>query len=71
MENMQHKDNSNYLILKSPELHFSYGYRRLRPAKIGSRMVCSILFALLLISIFPEGALSGPTGPEGGNLLHW
>jgi RND family efflux transporter MFP subunit len=60
---MQHKANSNPLILKSPELHLSHRQRRLRPAKVGSRMVCSILFALLLMWIFPEGALSGPTGP--------
>lgn len=26
-------------------------------------MVCSILFALVLMWVFPEGALSGPTGP--------
>ena len=60
---MQHKDNSNHLILKSPEVHLSYRYRRLRPAKVGSRMVCSLLFALLLMSVFPEGALSGPSEP--------
>jgi len=63
---MQHKDNSNHLILKSPEVHLSYRYRRLRQAGVGSRMVYSVLFALLLMSVFPEGALSGPTGPEGG-----
>lgn len=60
---MQHKHNSNPLILKSPELHLSHRHRRLRPAKVGSRTLCSILFALLLIWVFPEGALSGPTGP--------
>ena len=63
---MQHKDNSNHLILKSPEVHLSYRYRRLRQAGVGSRMVCSILFALLLMSIFPEGALCGPSGAAGG-----
>jgi RND family efflux transporter MFP subunit len=63
---MQHKDDSNHLILKSPEVHLSYRYRRLRQAGVGSRMVYSVLFALLLMSVFPEGALSGPTGPEGG-----
>jgi RND family efflux transporter MFP subunit len=60
---MQHKDNSNPLILKSPELHLIYRYRRLRRARIRSRAVYSILFALLLIWVFPEVALSGPTGP--------
>ena len=60
---MRHKDNWNPLILKSPELHLSYRYRRFRQAGVRSRKVCSILFALLLISVFPEGALSGPKGP--------
>ena len=63
---MQHKNNSNPLILKSPELHLSHRHRRLRPAKVGSRTLCSILFALLLMWVFPEGALSGPAGPGGG-----
>jgi len=63
---MQHKHNSNPLILKSPELHLSHRHRRLRPAKVGSRTLCSILFALLLMWVFPEGALSGPAGPRGG-----
>jgi len=60
---MQHKHNSNPLILESPELYLSHRERRLRPAKFDSRKVCSILFALLLIWVFPEGALSDPTGP--------
>jgi len=63
---MRHKNNSNPLILKSPELHLSHRHRRLRPAKVGSRTLCSILFALLLMWVFPEGALSGPAGPRGG-----
>ena len=63
---MQHKNNSNPLILKSPELHLSHRQRRSRPAKAGSRTLCSILFALLLMWVFPEGALSGPAGPGGG-----
>jgi len=63
---MQHKDNSNHLVLKSPKVHFSHRYRRLRGSEIGSRTVCFILFALLLIWVFPEGALSNPTGPGGG-----
>jgi len=46
---MQHKHNSNPLILESPELYLSHRERRLRPAKFDSRKVCSILFALLLI----------------------
>jgi RND family efflux transporter MFP subunit len=60
---MQHKNNSYHLILKSPEVHLSHMHRRLRPAGVRSRMVYSILFALVLICVFPEGALSGPTGP--------
>jgi RND family efflux transporter MFP subunit len=60
---MQHKNNSYHLILNSSEMHFSYRYRRLRPAGVNSRKVCSILFALVLMWLFPEGALSGPTGP--------
>jgi RND family efflux transporter MFP subunit len=63
---MQHKDNSNPLVLKSPEVHLSHRYRRLRGSEIGSRTVCFILFALLLMWVFPEGALSDPTGPGGG-----
>jgi RND family efflux transporter MFP subunit len=60
---MQHKDNWNPLILKSSEVHHSYRYRWLRRAGVPSRKVCSILFALLLMWVFPEGALSGPKGP--------
>jgi RND family efflux transporter MFP subunit len=60
---MQHKNNSYHLILKSPEVHLSHMHRRLRPAGVRSRMVYSILFVLVLICVFPEGALSGPTGP--------
>jgi RND family efflux transporter MFP subunit len=63
---MQHKGNSNPLIMKSPEVHLSHRYRRLWQAIGGSRTVCSVLFALLLMWVFPEGALSGPTGPGGG-----
>ena len=63
---MQHKDNSNPLLLKSSEVHLSYRYRWLQRAGVSSRTVCSILFALLLMCVFPEGALSGPTGPGGG-----
>jgi RND family efflux transporter MFP subunit len=60
---MQHKNNWNPLILKSSEVHPSSRYRWLRRAGVFSRKVCSILFALLLILVFPEGVLSGPTGP--------
>lgn len=60
---MPYKDNSNPLIIKSSELHLSHRYRRLRPANVASRKVCSVLFALLLICAFPRGALSDPTGP--------
>jgi RND family efflux transporter MFP subunit len=63
---MQHKANWNPLILKSSEVHPSSRYRWLRRAGVFSRKVCSILFALMLIWVFPEGALSGPTGP--GNM---
>jgi membrane fusion protein (multidrug efflux system) len=60
---MQHKDNSNRLILKSPEMYPGYTYRRFRPAGIGSRILYSVLFALVLLWVFPEGVRSGPTGP--------
>ena len=60
---MPYKYNSNSLILNSSEMHFSYRYRRLRPANVASRKVFSVLFALLLICAFPRGALSDPTGP--------
>ncbi len=60
---MQHKDNSNSLILNSSEVHLSHRYRRLRRAVVNFRKVRSILFALLLMWVFPEGALSGPKGP--------
>jgi RND family efflux transporter MFP subunit len=60
---MPYNDNSNSLILKLPEVHLSYRYRRLPPSKINSRITCLILFALLLICTFPGGALSDPAGP--------
>jgi len=61
---MQHKNNLNPLMLKSPEVHLSNRYRWLRQAGVCFRMVFSVLFALLLMCVFPVEALSGPKGPE-------
>ena len=63
---MQHKDNSNSLILNSPQVHLGHRYRRFGPVGAGSRRVYSVLFALVLMWLFPVGALSGPPGPGGG-----
>ncbi len=60
---MQHKNNLNPLMLKSPEVHLSNRYRWLRQAGACFRMVFSVLFALLLMCVFPVEALSGPKGP--------
>lgn len=62
---MQHKDNSNHLIMKLPQMHPSYMYWRLRQALFGFRIVFSVLFALVLMWVFPKGALSGPSGSPG------
>lgn len=60
---MQHKTRSKYPRLTCLKLLFYIRYQTLRQAGLSSRMVCSILFALLLVWVFPEGALSGPAGP--------
>ena len=60
---MQHNDNSTPFIFKSPELDLSHRPWWLRQVGVSYRMVYSILFALVLICVFPEGAVSGPRGP--------
>jgi len=40
-------------------------YWRLRQALFGFRIVFSVLFALVLMLVFPKGALSGPPGSSG------
>jgi len=62
---MQHKDSSNHPRLTCLEAPLDFRYRWLRQAGAGSRLVCSVLFALVLMWVFPEGALSGPSGPAG------
>jgi RND family efflux transporter MFP subunit len=63
---MQHKDSSDYPRLICLKALLDFRYRRLRQEGVSSRMVYFVLFALLLIWVFPEGALSDPTGPGGG-----
>jgi RND family efflux transporter MFP subunit len=60
---MQHKTRSKYPRLTCLKLLFYIRYQTLRPAGVNSRKVCSILFALMLMWLFPEGALSVPMGP--------
>jgi RND family efflux transporter MFP subunit len=60
---MQHKTRSKYPGFTCFKLLFDIRYQMLRQVGVSCRTVCSILFSLLLMWVFPEGALSGPTGP--------
>ena len=64
---MQHTSSSKYPPLKSClELRLDVRYPCLRQAGACFRRVFSVLFALLLMYVFPEGALSDPAVPGAG-----
>lgn len=63
---MQHKTFLNHLILKASERPPASRYLLLQAAKIGSHNFFSVLAVLLLILVFPYGALAGPPGPGSG-----
>lgn len=63
---MQHTSSSKYPLLTCLELSLNIGHPWLRQAGACFRMVFSVLFALLLMCVFPEGALSGPAVPGTG-----
>jgi RND family efflux transporter MFP subunit len=60
---MQHNTRLKHLILSGLKLLFDIRYQTLRHAGACSRKVGPILFALVVMWVFPKGALSGPTGP--------